>query len=592
MTNYSPPIEDQRFALDVTARLFELSGFAPFAAVTPDLVDAILGEAGRMTGAFAELNQKGDTEGARWTESGVTLPLGFAEAYAQFVEGQWGALSVPEADGGQGLPLALSTAVSEQLAGANMAFSLCMFLTSGAVEALRMHGSKPLKAAYLEKLVTGAWTGTMNLTEPQAGSDVGALRTRAERTEDGSYRIKGSKIFITWADHDLTDNVIHLVLARVPGAASGTKGISLFLVPKYLLDAEGSSGLLNDVRCVSIEHKLGVHASPTCTMSFGDNDACVGYLVGEEHGGMRAMFTMMNHARLNVGLQGVGVAEAAYQQALDYARQRVQSAKFGGGREAVAIIEHADVRRMLMTMKSTTEAIRAIAFLNAAAIDRAYAETSDERRRDAQAFADLLTPITKSFATDAGVEIAPLGIQVFGGMGFIEETGAAQYYRDARIAPIYEGTNGIQALDLVGRKLRLDGGRPRRALICRLRAISQLAHGAAALAPAADALDAALSAVIASSDWLEQKLDSDPEAAAAGATPYLKLFGTTLGAALLLEQALEALRRLDTAPEYGFLKRKIQSALYYATQILPTSTALAGPIMGGASTLAAEGFGE
>ena len=477
-----------------------------------------------MAGVFAGLNRKDDAEGARWAEDGVTLPLGFAEAYAQFVEGQWGALSVPEAHGGQGLPL--------------------------------------------------------------------ALQTRAERAEDGSYRIKGSKIYITWGDHDLAENVIHLVLARLPGAAPGTRGISPFLVPKYLLDAEGSVGDPNDVRCVSIEHKLGVHASPTCTMSFGDNDACVGYLLGEEHGGMRAMFTMMNHARLNVGLQGVGVAEAAYQHALAYARQRVQSAKFGDGREPVAIIEHADVRRMLMTMKSTTEAIRAIAFLNAAAIDLAHADMSDERRRDAQAFADLLTPITKSFATDAGVEVASLGIQVFGGMGFIEETGAAQYYRDARIAPIYEGTNGIQALDLVGRKLRLDGGRPRRALVQRLQTISQSARGAAALIPAADALDAALNAVIASSDWLEQKLDSDPEAAAAAATPYLKLFGTTLGAALLLEQALEALSRLETTPDYGFLKRKVQSALFYGTQILPPSTALAGPIMAGASILAVEGFSE
>jgi len=444
--SYSPPIAEQAFVLQHVVRIDELAAQERFEEATPDLVHAIVEGAGAFAaGEFAPLNRIGDETGARWSPEGVTLPPGFREAYRAYVEAGWGSLAGPPEHGGQGLPLSLATVVLEDLGSANMAFSLCPMLSAGAIEALVHHGSDELKARYLARLVTGEWTGTMNLTEPQAGSDVGALKTRAVPAADGSWSITGQKIFITFGDHDLSDNILHLVLARTPDAPPGTKGISLFLVPKILPD-----GSANDLRCVSIEHKLGIHASPTCVMSFGDEGRCTGWLIGPELGGMRAMFTMMNNARLNVGLQGVSIAERSTQAAVAYARQRIQGVREG---RPAAIIEHADVRRMLLRMKALTQAARALAYYAAGQTDRASLGDAAAKAR-----ADLLTPLVKTYGTDVGVEVASLGVQVHGGMGYIEETGAAQHLRDIRIAPIYEGTNGIQAADLVMRKIGLEGG--------------------------------------------------------------------------------------------------------------------------------------
>ncbi len=572
---YSPPIAEQRFVLETIAGLAALAALPQFANATPDIVDAILDEAGKLAAnVFAPLNAIGDKTHARLDDGVVTLPLGFAEAYARYVEGGWAGLGVAESHGGQGMPFVLAVAVQEQLTSANMAFALCMMLSAGAIEALAAHASAELQDRYLSKLVSGEWTGTMNLTEPQAGSDVGALKSRADPVGDGTYRIKGTKIFITWGEHDAADNIVHLVLARLPDAPPGTKGISLFLCPKVLPD-----GSRNDLKCVGVEHKLGIHASPTCTMSFGDHDQCIGWLVGEEGAGMRAMFTMMNNARVQVGLQGVAIAEAATQHAAQFARQRIQSAKFGGGREPVRIIEHADVRRTLMTCRALTEASRALVYLNAAAVDRAHAGDAE-----GQGLADLLTPISKGWATDIGVEVASMALQVFGGMGYVEETGAAQFLRDARIAPIYEGTNGIQALDLVGRKLGMDGGRHWRGLLAQVRVTVGVLEHTAALKDIAPYLDDAATAAQTASVWLAG--GNNPDDVAAGATPYLRLMGLTLGGWLLARQALVAAERLaDGNGDPVFLQAKIVTARFYAEQILPQATALLGPVTRGAGSL-------
>ena len=459
---FTPPTAEQRFVLEEVVRLHELAATDRFAAATPDVIDAVLEGAGQFAaGEWAPLNRVGDTVGAKWTPDGVVMPAGYPQAYKAYVEGGWGTIGVDEAWGGQGLPFAVQTAVLETLGAANMAFALCPTLTVGAIEALAHHGSPEQQAAYLPKLATGEWTGTMNLTEPQAGSDVGALRTTATPLGDGKWSIKGTKIYISFGDHDLADNIVHLVLARTPDAPAGTRGISLFLVPKVRLD-----GTPNDVHVVSIEHKMGLHASPTCVLSFGDDEVCVGELIGPEHGGMRAMFTMMNNARLNVGLQGVQVAEGATQAALAYALDRVQSARAGAAsRESVAIVEHPDVRRMLLRMKAQTQAARALVYYAAGQVDRAALGDANARNR-----LEIVTPLAKAHGTDLGNEVASLGIQIHGGMGYVEETGAAQFFRDARITPIYEGTNGIQAADLVGRKLGLDGGQAFATLIGDMRA--------------------------------------------------------------------------------------------------------------------------
>ena len=569
---YTAPLAEQRFVLDHVARIGDLAALPGFEAATPDMVDAILGEASKLAAdVFAPLNRIGDTEGAKRDGDDVRLPAGFAAAYARYVEGGWASLGAHPAHGGQGLPFVLASAVQEQLTSANMAFSLCMMLSQGAIEALQAHASPELQATYLTKLVSGEWTGTMNLTEPQAGSDVGALRTAAVAHGDGSYRVKGTKIYITWGEHDVAPNIVHLVLARLPGAPSGTKGISLFLCPKILPD-----GSRNDLRCVGLERKLGIHASPTCTMAFGEHDACVGWLVGGEGGGMKAMFTMMNHARINVGLQGVAIAEAAYQGALAFARERVQGS--GPDRAPRRNVDHADVRRMLMTLKATTEAIRALAYYTAATVDRAHAGGD----ADAQGLADLLTPVTKAYATDMGVELTSLAVQVFGGMGYVEETGAAQHLRDARIAPIYEGTNGIQALDLVGRKL---AGGAWKLLFADIRDDIRALPKGGDLAALGPYLDDALGALETATVWMSGNASS-PGDDAAGATPYLRMFGITVGGWLLAKQAVAAaalLERGDGDP--AFLAAKIVTARFFAEQVLPQATALLGPVTRGAALL-------
>ncbi|WP_372915019.1 acyl-CoA dehydrogenase [Sandarakinorhabdus sp.] len=567
---YTAPITEQRFVLDVIADLPGLAALPPYANATPDMVDAILAESAKLaSGVFAPLNRSGDKAHAKLNDGIVTLPAGFVEAYGQYVEAGWAGLGVPEAHGGQGLPFAVAVAVQEQLTSANMAFALCMMLSQGAIEALSAHASPELQARYLSKLVTGEWTGTMNLTEPAAGSDVGALKSRAEPSPDGSWRISGTKIYITWGEHDAAQNIVHLVLARTPDSPPGTKGISLFLVPKFLPD-----GSRNDLKCVGLEHKLGIHASPTCTMSFGDHGACIGWMVGREGGGMRAMFTMMNNARVQVGLQGVAIAEAAMQHALDYARTRVQSAKFGGGKEPVRIIEHADVRRTIMTMRALTEAARALVYLNAAAVDRAH--TGDAA---GAGLADLLTPISKAWATDIGVEVASMGVQVFGGMGYVEETGAAQYLRDARIAPIYEGTNGIQAMDLVGRKLHQDGGQHWKDLLGDVRATLSDLDEDTELKLITPWLQDALDAAQTTSIWLAGA--NNPDDVAAGAAPYLRLMGLTLGGWLLARQALAS----RAHPDSQFAAAKRTTARFFAEQLLPQVQALSASAMRGAALL-------
>lgn len=456
---FTAPTADQVLAITVNAGIEALAQDDRFSAATPDLVSAIVEGIGQLAdGEWAPLNRIGDTAGARWNDGQVTLPAGFAEAYRAYVEQGWNSMAGTPEYGGQGLPFTLATCVLETLGAANMGFALLPMLTVGAIEALEHHGSEAQKAMYLAKLISGEWSGTMNLTEPQAGSDVGALRTTATPITSGEhagkYLIKGTKIYITWGEHDLAENIIHLVLARTPGAPAGSRGISLFIVPRNHVGPDGRPGARNDVRCASIEHKLGINASPTCVMVYGDNDACVGELVGAENAGLRAMFTMMNSARINVGSQGVQIAEAALQKARAYARDRLQSARASSAdKTPVAIIEHPDVRRMLLRMRSLTEASRALLYYTAGQVDRG--SLGDEA---AKARAEVLVPLLKAWGTDVGCEVASLGIQIHGGMGFVEETGAAQFYRDSRIAPIYEGTNGIQAADLVTRKLGMEGG--------------------------------------------------------------------------------------------------------------------------------------
>ncbi|MBI0476058.1 acyl-CoA dehydrogenase [Sphingomonas sp. MA1305] len=463
---FRPAVADQRFVLEHVVQIDQLAATARFAAASPDVVDAVLEGVGQFAaGEWAPLNREGDTVGATWTPDGVHMPASFIKAYHDYVEGGWGTIGVPEDWGGQGLPFAIQTAVLDTLGSANMGFALCPTLTVGAIEALIHHGTPEQQATYLPQLATGAWTGTMNLTEPQAGSDVGALRATATPLGDGKWSIKGTKIFISFGDHDMADNIVHLVLARTPDSPPGTRGISLFLVPKFRLNDDGTPGAFNDVRVVSIEHKMGLHASPTCVLSFGDHDDCVGELIGPEHGGMRAMFTMMNNARLNVGLQGVQVAEGATQKAVGYALERVQGARAGAPSR---IVEHPDVRRMLLRMTAQTQAARALVYYAAGQVDRAGLGDAAARNR-----LEIVTPLAKAHGTDIGNEVASIGVQVHGGMGFVEETGAAQYFRDARITPIYEGTNGIQAADLVGRKLALDNGGAFAALIGDIRAEAQ-----------------------------------------------------------------------------------------------------------------------
>jgi acyl-CoA dehydrogenase len=543
---YHAPLADMSFALKYGAALVPALEEGLFGDLTLADVEAVLTEAGRMASeVIAPLNRIGDQSGTAFKDGVVTTAPGWKQAYHAWRQGGWNGLTAPAEWGGQGLPQALNAACVEMWNAASMAFAVGPLVGMSAIDAFTVHGSAELKRAYLAKLVSGEWIATMQLTEPQAGSDVGALRTRAERGADGSYRIKGQKIFITYGEHDLTDNIIHFVLARLPDAPAGTRGISLFLVPKFLLNADGSLGPRNDVRAHSVEHKLGIHGSPTCTMIFGDQGGATGFIVGEENAGMAAMFTMMNRARLAVGLQGVGVAECATQQAVAYARERRQGRTAGMPATASsAIIAHPDVKRMLMTMRALTQAARTICYATAIAIDRAERSADKAARQAAHARASLLTPVAKAYSSDIGVEVASLGVQVHGGMGFIEETGAAQLLRDARITPIYEGTNGIQAIDLVTRKLPLAGGAVIESFLGELRAIVEALNATndPALGWSGVRLEEAVESLARATLWMLDRLDKDADEALAGASPYLRLFGVATGGCLLAQQALAALR--------------------------------------------------
>ena len=578
---YAAPVADIAFALRHAAGFAEAQAQGLYDELSDDLLDAVLGEAGRFAGdVLAPLNVIGDRHGTPFRDGTITMPPGWRQAYRDWIAGGWNAVAAPAAWGGQDLPQAVNAACIEMWNSANMAFGLGPLLTMAGVEALTQHGSEALKRTYLPKLVSGEWMGTMQLTEPQAGSDVGALRTKAERASDGTYRITGQKIFITYGEHDFTDNIIHLVLARLPDGAPGTRGISLFLVPKFLLNPDGSLGARNDARAHSIEHKLGIHGSPTCTMVYGDNGGATGFLVGEEHRGMACMFTMMNSARLGVGLQGVAIAERATQQALAYARERRQGRAAGNAGTAAssAIIAHPDVKRMLLTMRALTRAARAICYATAVALDRAKRSADAATREAAHERASLLTPAAKAFATDIGNTVASLGVQVHGGMGFIEETGAAQHFRDARIAAIYEGTNGIQAIDLVTRKLPLSGGGAIKAYIDELR------HTAGTVDASNDPafgwtgvrLKEALDSVERATEWLRACPHQD--AALAGATPYLKLFSIAAGGTLLAREALAARQLADA----GDAAARTGIARFFAENIAVEARSLERTIIEGA----------
>ncbi|MBV8925448.1 MAG: acyl-CoA dehydrogenase [Bradyrhizobium sp.] len=561
---YRAPINDMLLALNHGAGLKAAIEAGHYGDFDADITAAVLEEAGKFAAdVLAPLNRVGDEHGIKLEANKVTTAPGWPDAYRRWTDGGWNAVSGPEAFGGQGLPLAINAACTEIWSASNVAFGLCPLLTLSAIEALDAHGSDELKHVYLEKLVTGEWTGTMQLTEPQAGSDVGALRTRAEKQADGTYRIKGTKIFITYGEHDMTDNIVHFVLARLPDAPAGTKGISLFLIPKFLVNADGSLGQRNDIHASGVEHKLGMHASPTCTMTMGDHGGAIGYLIGEENQGMRCMFTMMNQARLGVGLEGVGLADRAYQQALAYAQERKQGKAVGkNGRGSDAIIVHPDVKRMLLQMRAMTAAARSICYATAVALDIAVRASDAKVRADAAARGALLTPIAKAFATDIGNEVAYLGVQVHGGMGFIEETGAAQHYRDARITSIYEGTNGIQSIDLVTRKLAASGGASVWALLAELDATVKQVEGSndPAFGTTAAKLRDALGALQRASRWLLDRVGTRPNDALAGATPYLRLFGATLGGCMLAGEAL-------AAKSHGDGERYVTLARFFAENV-------------------------
>ena len=556
---YQAPLADMTFALKYGAALAPALEEGFFGDLTMDDVEAVLAEAGRIAGeVIAPLNRIGDTVGTTFRDGVVTTAPGWKEAYTAWRTGGWAGVVAPSEWGGQGLPQVLNAACVEMWNAASMAFAVGPLVGMSAIDALTAHGSDELKRRYLKKLVSGEWIATMQLTEPQAGSDVGALRTRAERAGNGTYRITGQKIFITYGEHDLTDNIIHFVLARLPNAPPGTRGISLFLVPKFLLNSDGSPGERNDVRAHSVEHKLGIHGSSTCTMIFGDKGGATAFIVGEENAGMACMFTMMNRARLAVGLQGVGVAERATQQALAYARERRQGRIPGmPATESAPIINHPDVKRMLLSMRALTQAARSICYATAMALDRAERGDDKFAQQDAHARVSLLTPVAKAFSTDVGIEVASLGVQVHGGMGYIEETGAAQLFRDARIGAIYEGTNGIQAIDLVTRKLPLSGGAAVETYIGELRRIVDAVNATndPALGWTGVRLQDAVDSLARTTAWLLAQLEKDAGQALAGATPYLRLFGVASGGCLLAQQALAALRlSIDAAPRLALAR--------------------------------------
>ncbi len=589
MIPYAAPLADMRFLLHDLGLLKSVNVLPGLEDATRDLVDAVLEEAGKLAAVeLAPLNQPADRAGGATFENGVVrTPDGYAKAYGTFVEGGWNGVPFDPERGGQGLPWLVATAVQEMWQSANLSWSLCSLLTQGAVELLTAHGSVEQKGIWLEKLISGEWSGTMNLTEPAAGSDVGAIKCRAEPAGD-HYLIRGQKIFITYGEHDMAANIVHMVLARAPGAPAGARGLSLFVVPKFLPGPDGAPGKRNDLRCVSLEDKLGIHGSPTCVMAFGDADGAVGYLVGAENRGMEYMFTMMNNARMNIGLQGVAIGERAYQQALAFARERVQGRPESG--DNAAIIGHPDVRRMLMTMKAETEAMRAVSYDLAAMLDISRHHKEEAWRKYADRRVGLLTPVVKGWNTDTGVEIASLAVQVHGGMGYIEETGVAQHYRDARVAPIYEGSNGIQAIDLVMRKVIRDEGGAAREYIDEIHSLingmnerpeDDVAIIRRHLATAVDALEN-------STDWLIETGGRDPVDALAGASHYMRLFGITAGGAMLARAAMTALATLNgKGGGAEFHAGKVATARFYAEQVLPQASAAATTIAtGGGSVMA------
>ncbi len=591
MSTYSAPLRDMRFVLRELAGIEQVGKLPGYEEATPDTVDAILEEAAKLSsGVLAPLNVSGDQQGAVWRDGAVTMPKGFKEAYGQFVENGWNGIGCEPEYGGQGMPKVVVAAVQEMWKASNMAFSLCPLLTTGAIEAITLNGSPELKAAYLPKMIEGSWTGTMNLTEPQAGSDLSLVRSRAVPHGDGTYKIFGQKIFITYGEHDMSENIIHLVLARTPDAPEGVKGISLFVVPKFILNADGTPGARNDARCVSIEHKLGIHASPTCVMAYGDHGGATGYLVGKENEGLKYMFVMMNAARFAVGLEGVAIAERAYQQALQYARDRVQGRDLADGSGPVPIVRHPDIRRMLMLMKAQTEAMRALAFVVAAAHDAAARHPDAAERKRNQAFVDLMIPVVKGWSTETGIEIASLGVQIHGGMGFIEETGAAQHLRDARITTIYEGTTGIQANDLIGRKIAREGGATIKAVIGIMKQVeAELAKQPGEEFAAIHAgFSRGVQALAEAATYIATNFSQDILGVHVGAVPFLRLMGIVSGGWQMARAALVAQQKLAAGEgDAGYYKSKISTARFFADHLLSQAPGLAATVVkGGAGALA------
>ncbi len=581
MTDYVAPLADLAFVLEHIVGYRELSALPSFEHADLDTVIGVLEECGRfMAEVVAPTNRPGDLEGSQWQPDGsVVTPSGFKQAYQRYVDAGWPSVPFPPAYGGGGFPWVVGVAMQEMLTSANMAFSLCPLLTQGAIDALLHYGDEAQQETYLRQMVSGAWTGTMNLTEPHAGSDVGALTTKAIPQDDGSYRITGQKIYITYGEHDMAEQIVHLVLARTPGAPAGTKGISCFIVPKFLLAEDGSLGERNGVSCVSIEHKLGIHGSPTCVLAYED---AVGYLIGEENTGMRIMFVMMNNARLSVGLEGLALAERAYQQALQYAQDRRQGKAVGATGADSPIVDHADVRRMLMTQKAYIEALRCLILLNASYIDRSNHHPDEALRSRSNELVGLLTPICKGFGTDLGVELTSLALQIHGGMGFVEETGVAQHFRDSRIAPIYEGTNGIQAADLVGRKLGIRSGASVREFIDTMRSVgAELELAGAGYESIRTNLDAQLDGLAEATEWLLARGTSDPNATLAGSTPYLRMFGLCVGGWLLARSATAAAATGDADLAHD----KLVTARFYAEQLLPQAGGLHSATTAGAGDL-------
>jgi alkylation response protein AidB-like acyl-CoA dehydrogenase len=590
MSEYQAPLEDIQFLLEHVVGLDEIAALPGFEDAQPELVAGLLEEAAKfMSEVLSPLNRVGDLEGSRVEDGVVVTPSGFREAYAKFGEAGWGSVGLPAEFGGAGLPQTVAIIVQEMIASANMAFGLCPALGEGAIAALHDHGSDELRQLYLPKLVPGEWSASMCLTEPQAGSDLAALRTSAAPVGDGSYRIKGTKIFITFGDHDMAENVVHLVLARTPDAPPGVRGISCFIVPKFLVGPEGALGARNEIDVVSLEHKLGIHASPTCVLNFGEGEGAVGYLIGEENRGLEYMFTMMNHERIFVACQGLAIAERAYQQAVEYAREREQGRAFGSDRpkgESSPIIEHADVRRMLLTMKSTIEAMRCLLYTATKAGDLAEKHPDADVRAANEARLALLTPVAKVWLSESGVAIASLAVQIYGGMGYVEESGVAQYLRDSRITPIYEGTSGIQALDLVTRKLPMGGGAVVRDYLDELRGLgAELASAGDDFATIRENLAAGVEALSEASEWLLERAEQDPRSVIAAAMPYTWMFSEVAGAACLARSALAAQRLLDSGGDDAALSARLVTARFFAEQILPGAVARKSAVTAGADDL-------